>query len=149
MLIELVPKPGAISVPDPYAVGNLSLSFKDPATGTTKTQTTNIVAPNKPDAPPVDGYFFNDTVEKGFVMLNIYAGFKLATQLAADSDPRTARRTLEALRPNVSDWLVQNPDLDIQDDLVYVDKFIANLMIVEQQTVPYTPADPPNPWPAD
>ncbi|MBK9259742.1 MAG: VWA domain-containing protein [Polyangiaceae bacterium] len=149
MLIELVPKAGAISVPDPYAVGNISLSFKDPATGTTKTQTTNIVAPNTPDAPPVDGYFFNDTVEKGFVMLNIYAGFKLATQLAADSDPRTARRTLEALRPNVADWLDINPDADIQDDLVYIDKFIENLKVVEQQTVPYTPADPPNPWPAD
>jgi hypothetical protein len=37
--------------------------------------------------------FFNDTVEKAFVMLNIYAGFKVATQIAADSDPRTARRT--------------------------------------------------------
>lgn len=149
MLIELVPKPGAISVPNPYEVGNLSLSFKDPATGTTKTQVTNIVAQTTPDAPPTSGYFADGTVEKGFVMLNIYAGFKLATQLAADSDPRTARRTLEALRPNVSTWLETNPDPDIQDDLVYVDKFINNLMVVEQQTIPYTPADPPNPWPAD
>lgn len=149
MLIEVVPKPGAISVPDPYAVGNLALSFKDPATGTTKTQTTKIVAPTTPDAPPAEGYFFNDTVEKAFVMLNIYAGFKVATQLAADSDPRTARRTLEALRPNVADWLAKNPDFDIQDDLVYVDKFIANLKVVEALSVPYTPADPPNPWPAD
>jgi Ca-activated chloride channel family protein len=82
-------------------------------------------------------------------MLNIYAAFKLATQLAADADPRTARRTLEVLRPNVSNWLTKNPDLDIQDDLVYVDKFIDNLKIVEALSVPYTPADPPNPWPAD
>ncbi len=149
MLIELVPKSGAISVPDPYAVGNLKLSFTDPTTGTLKTQTTNIVAPTKADAPPENGYFFNDTVEKAFVMLNIYAGFKLATQLAADSDPRTARRTLEALRPNVSDWLMTNPDADVQDDLVYVDKFIENLKIVEALSVPYTPAPPQNPWPAD
>lgn len=149
MLIELVPKPGAISVPDPLAVGNISLSFKDPATGMTKTQTANIVAQTPPDAPPVDGYFFNDTVEKAFVMLNIYAGFKLATQLAADSDPRTARRTLEVLRPNVSGWLEKNPDADVQDDLLYIDKFIENLKVVEALSVPYTPADPPNPWPAD
>lgn len=149
MLIELVPKPGAISVPDPFAVGNLKLSFKDPSTGTLKTQTTNIVAQTPPDAPPTAGYFFNDTVEKSFVMLNIYAGFKLATQLAADSDPRTARRTLEALRPNVSGWLAANPDADIQDDLIYVDKFIENLKVVESLSIPYTPADPPNPWPAD
>ncbi|HRI69899.1 MAG TPA: hypothetical protein PK156_36975, partial [Polyangium sp.] len=84
-----------------------------------------------------------------FVMLNIYAGFKLATQLAADSDPRTARRTLEALRMSVSTWLDTNSDADIQDDLVYIDKFIANLKTVEALSVPYTPADPPNPWPAD
>lgn len=149
MLLEMVPKPGAISVPDPYAVGRLSLSYKDPATGMVEQQTTDIVAPNTPDAPPADGFFFNDTVEKGFVMLNIYAGFKLATQLAADSDPRTARRTLEALRMSVSTWLDTNPDFDIQDDLVYIDKFIANLKAVEALSVPYTPADPPNPWPAD
>lgn len=149
MLIELVPKPGAISVPDPLQVGNVSLSFKDPATGMTKTQTANIVSQTPPDAPPVDGFFFNDTVEKAFVMLNIYAGFKLATQLAADSDPRTARRTLEVLRPNVSGWLEKNPDADVQDDLLYIDKFIANLKVVEALSVPYTPADPPNPWPAD
>ncbi len=149
ILLEMVPKPGAISVPDPYAVGRLALSYKDPATGTIKSQTTDIVAQTTPDAPPADGYFFNDTVEKGFVMLNIYAGFKLATQLAADSDPRTARRTLEALRMSVSTWLDTNPDADIQDDLVYIDKFIANLKTVEALSVPYTPADPPNPWPAD
>jgi Ca-activated chloride channel family protein len=149
MLIEVVPKPGAISVPDPYAVGNLKLSFKDPTTGLTKTQTTNIVAQTTPDAPPTSGYFFNDTVEKAFVMLNIYAGFKLATQLAADSDPRTARLTLETLRPNVSSWLMTNPDADIQDDLLYVDEFIANLKTIEALSVPYTPAPPPNPWPAD
>ena len=149
MLLEMVPKAGAISVPDPYAVGRLSFSYKEPSTGTLKTQTTDIIAQTPPDAPPTDGYFFNDTVEKGFVMLNIYAGFKLATQLAADSDPRTARRTLEALRMSVSTWLDTNPDADVQDDLVYIDKFIANLKTVEALSVPYTPADPPNPWPAD
>jgi Ca-activated chloride channel family protein len=149
MLLELVPNPNATSVPDPYQVGTLSLSYKNPLTGATVTQMTNIKAPNAPDAPPTDGYFSSDTVEKGFVMLNIYAGFKLAAQLAADSDPRTARRTLEALRPNVEAWLQTNPDPDIQDDLVYIDLFIQNLMVAEQQVAPYQPADPPNPWPAD
>lgn len=149
MLIEVVPKPGAVSVPDPFAVGNLSFSYTDPATGTKKTQQANIVAPTPPDKPATDGYFDDGTVEKGFVMLNIYAGFKQATQLAADSDPRTARRTLEALRPNVSTWLDTNPDPDVQDDLLYIDKFIANLKVVEALSIPYTPAEPQNPWPAD
>jgi Ca-activated chloride channel family protein len=147
MLLELVPKPGAMSVPDPFEVGMLGLSYKDPMTGQTKTQLTDIKAPHVFDKP--SDFFTDGTVEKGFVMLNIYAGFKLASQLAADSDPRTARRTLETLRPNVDTWLAEHPDPDIQDDLKYVDLFITNLQKVEAQTIPYEPQDPPNPWPAD
>jgi Ca-activated chloride channel homolog len=147
MLLELVPRPGATGVIDPYEVGSLAFSFKDPLTGQTKTQFTDIAAPHAFDAPAQ--FFTNGTVEKGFVMLNLFAGFKIASQLAADSDPRTARRTLEALRPNVDTWLASHPDPDIQDDLKYVDLFIQNLLVVEAQTTPYTPAEPPNPWPAD
>ena len=147
MILELVPRSGAISVPDPYEVGSLGLSFKDPLTGQTKTQFTNIKAPHLYDEPEM--HFSDDTVEKGFVMLNIYAGFKLAAELTADSDPRTARRTLEALRPNVDAWLAEHPDPDIQDDLKYIDLFIENLKVVEATTTPYEPAEPPPPWPAD
>jgi len=147
MLLELVPKPGATGVTDPFEVGSLFLSYKDPITGQTKEQSADIKAPHAFDAPST--FFTDATVEKGFVMLNIFAGFKMATDLATDSDPRTARITLEALRPNVNDWLMQNPDPDIQDDLKYVDLFIANLKTVEAQTIPYTPAPPQNPWPAD
>ena len=56
---------------------------------------------------------------------------------------------LESLRPNVEAWLTAHPDVDVQDDLVYIDLFIANLTVVESQTQPYEPADVPNPWPAD
>lgn len=147
MLLELVPRSDVMSVPDPFEVGMLGLSYKDPLTGQTKTQLSDIKAPHAFDKP--SDYFTDGTVEKGFVMLNLYAGFKLASQLAADSDPRTARRTLETLRPNVDGWLAKNPDPDIQDDLKYVDLFITNLQKVEAQTIPYEPQDPPNPWPAD
>jgi len=147
MLLELVPRNGATSVPDPFEVGGLSLSYKDPMSGQMKVQNIDIKAPHAYDSP---GEFFTDgTVQKGFVMLNIFAGFKLAAELAMDSDPRTARRTLEALRPNVDNWLLEHPDPDVQDDLKYIDLFIKNLQVVEAQTPPYTPADPPNPWPAD
>jgi Ca-activated chloride channel family protein len=149
MLLELVPQKDQSGVLDPLEVGKLSMTYKNPLTGVTETQEADIKAPSAPDKPPASGYFTSGTVEKGFVMLNIYAGFKLATELAMDSDPRTARRTLEALRPNVQAWLDTHTDPDIQDDLEYVDLFIANLKVVEQQTTPYEPAPPPNPWPAD
>ncbi|AKT43511.1 vWA domain-containing protein [Chondromyces crocatus] len=149
ILLELVPRAGATAVADPYAVGSLSLQYRHPVTGALVTQETEITAPNTPDAPPAGGYFTDKTVEKGFVMLNLFAGFKLAAELAYDSDPRTARRTLEALRPNVATWLTETPDADVADDLRYVDMFIANLIQAEADVIPYEPADPPNPWPAD
>jgi Ca-activated chloride channel homolog len=149
ILLELVPRSDPSGVLHPYEVGNLSLSWTHPATGATKTEQVTLSAPSTPDSPPADGYFTGDTVAKGFVMLNLYAGFKLAAELAADSDPRTARRTLEALRPNVQAWVSDHPDPDIEDDLRYVDMFLANLKVVEENVQPYTPADPPNPWPAD
>ncbi|WP_437600480.1 vWA domain-containing protein [Sorangium sp. So ce590] len=149
IVLELVPKPDQQGVDDPHAVGSLALSWKHPLTGETHAQQVDIEAPSTPDAPPEGGYFSGDTVEKGFVMLNLYAGFKLAAQLAADADPRTARRTLEALRPNVEAWLEEHPDPDVEDDLRYVNLFIENLITVEADVQPYTPAEPPNPWPAD
>jgi Ca-activated chloride channel family protein len=130
-------------------VGTLDLEYTHPLTGATVTQQAAITAPNTPDAPPDEGWFTDATVEKGFVMLNLYAAFKVAAELAFDSDPRTARRTLEAIRPNVAAWLDTTPDPDIADDLRYVDMFIANLIAVEDTVPTYTPAPPPNPWPAD
>ncbi|HSN98331.1 MAG TPA: VWA domain-containing protein [Candidatus Nanopelagicales bacterium] len=149
ILLELVPREDQGGVSEPYKVGSLSLQYRNPLTGALVTQQAEITAPNTPEAPPEEGFFTDATVEKGFVMLNIYAAFKLATELAFDSDPRTARVTLEALRPNVALWLETTPDPDIADDLRYVDMFIQNLLAVEATVQPYEPADPPNPWPAD
>ncbi|MGK3997265.1 vWA domain-containing protein [Sorangium sp. So ce1024] len=149
ILLELVPRQDQSRVGDPHAVGSLELSWRHPLTGEARSQKVDIEAPSTPDAPPKGGYFSDATVEKGFVMLNLFAGFKLAAQLAADADPRTARRTLEALRPNVEAWLEENEDPDVKDDLRYVDLFIQNLIEAEANVQPYTPADPPNPWPAD
>ncbi|WP_438018029.1 VWA domain-containing protein [Sorangium sp. So ce315] len=149
ILLELVPRQDQSGVDDPHAVGSLELSWRHPLTGEARSQKVDIEAPSTPDAPPEGGFFSDATVEKGFVMLNLFAGFKLAAQLAADADPRTARRTLEALRPNVETWLEQNEDPDVKDDLRYVDLFIQNLIEAEANVQPYTPADPPNPWPAD
>ena len=155
ILLELVANQDQSGIQDPLEVGGLALSWTHPVTGEVHEEQALIQAPHAPDAPPAQGYFTDDTVEKGFVMLNLFAGFQLATQLAADSDPRMARRTLEAMRPNVAGWLAQNPDPDITDDLRYVDLFIQNLLVAEASTKFQQPSDPPevvnppNPWPYD
>lgn len=147
ILLELVPSGDAAEAPT--EVGHLAIRWRHPLTGETKTQHVDLSAPHGPGEAPEEGYFTDSTVEKGFVMLNIYAAFRAAAQLAADSDPRTAQLTLQALRPNVETWLETHPDPDIIDDLRYVDMFIDNLVAPISQTPVYTPADPPNPWPAD
>lgn len=148
IVLELVPKSG-LTGEEPVEMGSVNIQWRHPLTGDLTSQTVDIVPPFGPDSPPAEGYFSHATVEKGFVMLNIYAAFKLATELAADSDPRTAQRTLGALRPNLADWLATHPDADIQDDLKYVDLFMHNLDGAIASTPVYEPADPPNPWPAD
>lgn len=149
ILLELVPSQDQVSIEQPLDVGAVSFKWTHPMTGVTHTEAISVQSPHKPGEVPEGGYFTDETVEKGFVMLNLFAGFKLATQLAYDADPRTARRVLEALRPNVEAWVNAHPDVDVQDDLVYIDLFIENLRVVESQTQPYEPADVPNPWPAD
>jgi Ca-activated chloride channel homolog len=149
IVVELVPKADLSGVADPYAVGRLDLTWRHPLTGEARSQTVEIAAPSTPDAPPGEGYFTGETVEKGFVMLNLFAGFRLAAELAEDADPHTARRTLEALRPNVASWLEANADPDIEDDLRYVDLFLQNLAQVAASSQPRTAPEPVNPWPAD
>ncbi len=148
IVLELLPS-AALDGSETGDVGVLNLAWTHPLTGERKSQTVDIRTPHQPGQTPAAGWFSDRTVEKGFVMLNIYAAFDLATRLAADSDPRTARRTLETLAPNVRDWLDKDADPDIEDDLRYVRMFIDNLAEVIERSPVYEPADPPNPWPAD
>jgi Ca-activated chloride channel family protein len=148
LLLELVPR-NDLDGSEPVDVGGLNLTWTHPLTGEEKSQTIDIATPHLPGEAPSKGWFSDKTVEKGFVMLNIYAAFKIATQLAADADPRTARRTLETLAPNVTQWLDTTPDPDIEDDMRYVRMFIDNLTTAIANSPVYEPADPPNPWPAD
>ncbi len=96
--------------------------------------------------------FTNGTVEKGFVMLNIFVGFQQASQLAVDGDPGAAIGTLLSLKGAVQSWLDDKkqagatPDPDIVDDLIYVDLFLTNLKKLKNQT---PVSKPPEPWPKD
>jgi Ca-activated chloride channel family protein len=141
ILIELLPE-GVRE--NPAAVAGLSIGWTDPVTGERHGQSVDVANPiaDGQEFPGAEGMFSHPTVEKGFVALNIFAGFDLATQSVADGDLASARGTLEALRPEVAAWLSDNPDPDIEDDLVYVDLFIDNL--AEQETQVSAPLEP---WP--
>jgi Ca-activated chloride channel family protein len=146
ILIEVMPRAGAAEIPE--RVGRIMLRYTDPTSGERREQTVLIDNPYRPGEIPDGGHFTDATVEKGFVMLNLLVGFQMATLLVEDGDPGAAIGVLEALRPQVAGWLAAHPDgePDIEDDLKYVDRFIANL----RQRGASTPISrPPEPWPVD
>ncbi|MBI4956549.1 MAG: VWA domain-containing protein [Myxococcales bacterium] len=147
ILIELMPSGAAAA--EPNDVGQVAIAWRDPATGDLVSDEVNVVAPHSPAEPPPGGYFTDATVAKGFAMLNLYAAFRIATERAAAGDPWTAESTLAALRPNVANWLVTHPDPDLEDDLHYVDLFIANLgAVIATSTLGVLPTPGPvDPWP--
>ncbi len=133
----------------PTDVGSLEIQYTDPATGEGKSQLVDISVPHLPGQAPEQGWFSTATSAKAFVMLNIFAGFQMATELVRDSDPRSALAVLEALRDSVRVWLLESDDPDIDDDLRYIDMFIANLQPVIDASPDYPTPPPGNPWPAD
>ena len=133
----------------PLDVGSVEINYTDPSTGEPRSQVVDIAAPHLPGQAPAEGYFSDATSEKSFVMLNIFAGFQMAARLARDADPRSAQAILIALRGSVQGWLGENEDLDIADDLRYVELFIANLQPDIDANPDYPTAPPGNPWPAD
>jgi Ca-activated chloride channel family protein len=133
---------------DPGEVGRVEFSYTVPVTGETVEQIVEITSPLGPWETPVGGLFTNDSVAKGFVMLNIYIGFEMAAERATIGDYDGALSILIPLSESVEDWLSVNADEDIEDDLFYVRLFIDNLES-EGAVIPNTPAPAPEPWPAD
>ena len=145
ILIELVALPGVMD----KGVSQLTLTWTHTKTGKTVTQKVNVDGPITPgSAIPDGGLFSHPTVEKGFVMLNLLAGFQMACALALDNDPGAAQGVLLALQGEVTKWLKKQtkPDPDVADDAKYVALFIQNLQKAKGQT---PISKPPEPWPKD
>lgn len=145
MVLELIPT----GIDTNGAVGHVQFSYLDPDTDEVVADEVNIASPLGPWETPDDGYFGDFSVEKSFVMLNIYVGFQMAATRASVGDDRGALTVLMSLDQNVGDWLDENPDYDIEDDLKYVRLFIDNLQ-ARGGSEPLEPDQvPPEPWPAD
>ena len=141
ILVELIALPGI----QDKGVGALQLTWTHPLTGVKKTQDVNVEGPIVPGGQiPDGGLFTHPTVEKGFVMLNVFVGLKMACALALDGDPGAARGVLEALDKVARAWEKAHPDPDIDDDLKYVELFVKNLKLLANQT---PIGVPPEPWP--
>ena len=130
------------------SVGSLVMTYTVPGSDDTVVQEVPIDNALPPGEFPEEGAFDGAGVEKAFVMLNIYAGFDMASTRASYGDLVGAMGVLLPLRDNVADWLESNDDADIEDDLRYIDRFITNLRH-RGADVPPPERRPPEIWPLD
>jgi Ca-activated chloride channel homolog len=141
LILEMLP----LGDPSAGAVGRLDFSYTDTRTGERVVKEELIMSGVAPGTVGEGGWFEGATVEKGFVMLNLYVGFEIAAERSDHGDYSAAWSTLNALEENVSTYVLANPDADLEDDLVYVRMFMDNIesqqVLIEVQEV--------EPWPAD
>jgi len=147
IIAELLPV-SSDAVAEPGIVGHLTLTYRRPIDGEIVAQEVPIQTTLQPGDTPEAGVFDGAGVEKSFVMLNIFAGFQLASQRALWGDDRGALAVLEPLSTAVVDWIAANPDDDIVDDLHYLQLFMQNLRARGAESPPPT-QNPPEPWPQD
>jgi Ca-activated chloride channel family protein len=143
MILELTP-----TGESPGEVGRIDFEYQVPGTGEIVEQYVEISSPLGPWETPETGWFTNETVEKGFVMLNIYVAFEMAATRAASGDDAGALSILQPLVLSAEAWLAEHPDEDIEDDLFYANRFIENIEARGSTTNSPNPV-PPEPWPAD
>ncbi|MGH1344021.1 MAG: vWA domain-containing protein [Nannocystales bacterium] len=145
IIAEVTPLDASVG---PGSVGTLVMSYSVPGSEETVVQEVPITSALPPGDTPDNGEFESTGVEKAFVMLNIYAGFDMAATRSAYGDLSGALGVLQPLRESVSLWLERNDDADIEDDLRYIDLFIANLQRRGAATPP-PERRPPEIWPLD
>lgn len=147
MIAELVPNdPSAAQ--EAGTIGTITMQWDEPGSDEPRTTNVKIETPLQPGETPEEGHFSFNGVEKSFVMLNIYAGFEMASTRSSYGDLAGARAVLVPLADQVEAWLQDNPDADIEDDLKYIRLFIRNLDAKGASQQPPIP-NPPNPWPQD
>jgi Ca-activated chloride channel family protein len=149
ILLELVPTTDETildNTPAGSKVGDINFSYRIPGTEEFVDQTITINNPLAPGETPDAGEFESPTVEKAFVTLNIYAGFRMATERAASGSAGAALNVLRPLAENVEGWLQENPDEDIQADYELMLLLIDN---IEETGAEEEVGAPPNPWPQD
>lgn len=134
MIAEIMPGEGGLSGP----IGRVDFAFTDTETGERVVDEIPLSVPTGP-IDPVTGWFEGTSVEKSFVMLNIFAGFEFAAELVQQGNHTEAHAMLRGLCGRVEAWLADNDDADIADDVRYMRMFIANLGPFLEREAPPNP----------
>lgn len=151
ILLELVPTTDQDvleQTPAGSKVGDISMTYDNPRTGETAEQEVTISNPLEPDAAPTSGEFSNSTVEKAFVALNLFAGFRMSVRRAQRGASGAALDILEPLVDNVEGWLEDNPDTDIRADVELM-KMLIDIILDRGGEAQTRVGQTAEPWPRD
>ena len=150
ILLELTPGTDETllaQTPAGAAAGTVALTYRVPGTDRYVEEEIEIDNALKPGETPMEGVFDDSIVEKGFVTLNIFAGFQMAIERASTGSPSAALNVLEPLIDNVEAWLETHDDIDIEEDLKLMNKL--TIIIENRGASTERIGVPPSPWPQD
>ena len=159
MMVELTPHRGweGLDGIDISEVTTMRLTYTPADSPLSVERETVVEYPFDPGALQ-DGGFFSvgadeaagdaASVEKGFVMLNMFVGFRMATERANRGDLDSALVVLQDLETGVADWVGENNDLDILDDHRILLQYI-NVLRDQGAARPSDDEPVEEPWPRD
>lgn len=147
ILVEVLPRQDAVNE-RPATVGNIEIEYNAPG-GPRKTTRLSVTAPDGPFGTPSSGRFSSREVEKGFVVLNLYVGLRMASERSAVGDLRGAFDVLSSLEEKAEAWNTGANDLEVYDDLRYVKKFLSLLRARGADREPPRAVEYRQPWPRD
>ena len=151
ILLEMVPLPGWRDIADDAeTVATVRFSYLPDGAALREEQEVTVGYPHDPGTILEDGFFDGGaSIEKNFVMMNTYVGLRMAAERVERGDLDGAYSLLTVLEDSVGEWLGENHDEDIEDDLAVVRLFIRNLLESGAGRSDDEPEDPPDPWPQD
>lgn len=147
ILIEVMPRTDAPRV-SPATVGDIEISYT-PSGGTPKTTRLQVQAPDGPWGTPASGRFASASVEKGFVVLNLYVAFRMAAERTESGDLRGAYDSLFQISRAAGQWNQTVKDPEIASDLHYVGLFLSRLEAAGALAEPPRATQYIEPWPRD
>jgi Ca-activated chloride channel family protein len=152
LLVEVMP----IDNPDRPAgavqVADLELSFREPGTNRIVEQRIEASYAEGADVLLAKGFFDNSIVEKSFVMLNVYVGLVMATDMFhferdLDGAVGLLRRLVAAVRDYEDSANDGEGDIDMQLDIELLEDTIA--VMLQNGAEDQGEEIPEDPWPAD
>ena len=105
-------------------VADLTLSYREPGSGTVKSQQVHLTYALDPTQTPDEVYLSQPEMAPRFAMYNMYLGFRAAV---TETNYNCAVVSLRALKAAATAWNVTHENPDIAADEKLVDEYIANL----------------------